>query len=94
MAKKKTTLFNPVNGHEVVDYVAGKNGVELHQKKDGRTVIKTDKGTMQVYDNNKNYSNVDKANVRRWLRILGLLCLILVPLAFWINHVLLIRAGM
>jgi hypothetical protein len=85
--------FNPKNGQDVVEYVKNKPGVEIHQKKNGMVSIKTSKGSMQVQDNRTNYSEVDKGNVRRWLRILGLLSLVLIPLAFWINHVIAIRGG-
>jgi hypothetical protein len=94
MAKRKPQ-FDPENGSEVVDYATGKDGVTIHQKKKGMTVIKTEQGSMQVYDNKTPYSEPDKANVRRWLRRLGLLAIGAgIVLYFYIQHVLEIRAGM
>ena len=64
------------SGKDVVDY-ASKQGAEISQRKDGRVKISTEKGSMLVYDNNHPYSSVDKGNVKRWLKLLGLLILIL-----------------
>lgn len=96
MAKRKPQ-FDPENGSEVVDYATGKDGVTIHQKKKGMTVIKTEQGSMQVYDNKTPYSEPDKANVRRWLRRLGLLVIFLMGvggLISYVQYVLAIRAGM
>ena len=93
MAKKKG--LDVQSGRDVVEY-ASKHGAEISQRKDGRVKISTEKGSMLVYDNNHPYSSVDKGNVKRWLRILGLLIVLLVCTGtfLWIQHVISVRAGM
>lgn len=77
MPRSKQTKFNPKNGRDVINFAKGKPGVELHQKKNGMVAIKTPKGSMQITDSNSEYSESDKSNVRKWLKIIGLLILIL-----------------
>lgn len=89
---KKSTKYNPKNGHQVIEDMAGKPGVEIHQKKNGMVTIKTDKGSMQVVDGKSNYSEHDKANVRKWLKLIGLL--ILLGTCGWIYHVISVRAAL
>lgn len=80
------------NGHDVVDY-ASEQGANISQRKDGRVKISTEKGSMLVYDNKVQYSSVDKGNVKRWLKLLGLLVLVAIPLCLWMNYVASLRAA-
>lgn len=72
----KKAHLNIQNGQDVVNY-ASSQGAEISQKKDGRVKITTEKGSMIVFDNTRQYSSVDKGNVKRWLKLLGLLVVLL-----------------
>ena len=82
---KMATKFNPQNGREVVKY-AKEKGAKIEQKKNGMVKISTPSGSMQVEDNKHNYSEHDKSNIRRWLKLLGLLLLFLLFVFLILPH--------
>jgi len=74
------------NGHAVVDFAKGRNA-DVHPA--GKfTAIETPKGKMLIMDNYNDFDKKTTSNVKKWLKLLGLMVIVLPFLANYVANLL------
>lgn len=84
--KNRNPEPNLSTGHKVINYAKGR-GADVRE--DGIfTSIETPAGKMHVKDSNQTLDKQTQSNIRRWLRLLGLLVLVGTAVLFFTEIVL------